>query len=113
MDFCGSSTELVFSSRLKDVECAGHKAALVGKCLIFWKTSRRLAVRVRLCPPFKSEHLTVIYPWPKTLPDFLMPELCFTGISRSSLPMAEDYPFRPCGIHDNAKPDREDSQSAP
>ena len=32
-----------------------------------------------------------------------MPDPCFTGISRSSLRMAEDYPFRPCGIHHNSK----------
>ena len=27
---------------------------------------------------------------------------CFVGNSRNSLPMAEDYPFRPCRIHHNS-----------
>ena len=54
-----------------------------------------------------SDRLAVFCPWPKTLPDFPMSDPCFTGISDSSPRMAEDYPFRPSGIHHNAKRDRD------
>src|ERR1035441_3270093 len=46
--------------------------------------------------------LAAFCPWPKTFPDFLMPDPCFTGISDSSPRMAAEYPFRPCGIHHNS-----------
>src|SRR5271156_5790820 len=52
-------------------------------------------------------------PLAKNLPGFLMPDPCFTGISRSSPRMAADYPFRPCGIHHNSMRDREDGRSVP
>src|SRR5271165_6784619 len=57
--------------------------------------------------------LAVFCPWPKTFPDFPMPDPCFTGISRGSPRMAADYPFRPYGTHHNSKGSRGSPQFAP
>src|SRR5450755_577676 len=51
--------------------------------------------------------------WPKTCSDFALGKACFLGMPATHPTMATNYPFRPCGIHDNSKWDREDSQSAP
>src|SRR5271166_3701922 len=45
--------------------------------------------------------LAAFCPWPKTLPDFLMLDPRFTGISDSSPRMAEEYRLRPCRIRHN------------
>ena len=60
-----------------------------------------------------ANHSGGLLPLAKNLPGFLMPDPCFTGISRSSPRMAADYPFRPCGIHHNSMRDREDGRSVP